>query len=544
MTVQLVGEVRPGMTFERGISQFPTVDDPVHLVTEDDLQTIYGRPNDRRFVQVGYLAGAESIPALIDIDKLVSRHSAVVGSTGAGKSTTVSGILTALSDAANYPSARIIVIDIHGEYGAALSDRAGIFKTSPQKESTDRQLFLPYWAMTFDELLPLTFGSIENQKEEVIDKITAMKKAAFRLGSYPGISETTITVDTPIPFSIHQLWFDLHCEMLATFYESADQTQSKDTWALEKDNNGEVVCAGDVMGAIPPAFRPLKNVARDSEKIRASKSGLNIRRQVDALGAKLRDPRFDFLFKPGPYLPDVDGIIAEDVDTLLSSWLGDDMPISILDLSGISPSIQSDLVGALLRIVYDSLFWGRNLPEGGRERPLLVVLEEAHSYLGEAENSTASRAVRRIAKEGRKYGIGIMLVSQRPSEIDQTILSQSGTILAMRLNNSKDRNQIKGAASDNLEGLFDMLPVLRTGETIIVGEAVNLPIRALIDRPAFNRTPDSADPKVVVAGTEEEGFESPGGWNQRRDPSDYSELVELWRKQDARSKNTSSSNGE
>jgi DNA helicase HerA-like ATPase len=164
----------------------------------------------------------------------------------------------------------------------------------------------------------------------------------------------------------------------------------------------------------------------------------------------------------------------------------------------------------------------------------LIVLEEAHAYLDQKQ--MAAVAVRKIAKEGRKYGIGMMLVSQHPAEIDQTILSQCGTIFALRLSNSTDRNHVKGAASDNLEGLFAMLPVLRTGEAVIVGEAVNLPIRTLIDRPSSRRRPDSTDPKVVVAGSEAEGYESPGGWNQKRDPSDYAEAVELWRRQNPQSK--------
>jgi DNA helicase HerA-like ATPase len=163
----------------------------------------------------------------------------------------------------------------------------------------------------------------------------------------------------------------------------------------------------------------------------------------------------------------------------------------------------------------------------------LIVLEEAHAYLDPKQ--IASVAVRRIAKEGRKYGIGMMLVSQRPAEIDQTILSQCGTIFALRLSNSIDRGQVKSAASDSLDGLFATLPVLRTGEAIIVGEAVNLPIRTLIDRPSLRRRPDSTDPKVVVPGSVSEGYESPGGWNQKRDPADYAEAIELWRRQNPRS---------
>jgi len=193
-------------------------------------------------------------------------------------------------------------------------------------------------------------------------------------------------------------------------------------------------------------------------------------------------------------------------------------------LSGVPREILNILIGALLRIIYDSLFWARNIPEGGRERPLLVVLEEAHAYLGKDDAGPAAQAVRRLVKEGRKYGIGAMIISQRPVEIDTTILSQCGTFFAMRLANAQDRSQVTSVVSDNLEGLFAMLPILRTGEAIVVGEAVHIPIRAMIDSPPKNRRPDSQDPVVY------DDF-GPGGWNRDREPSDYEEVVELWRKQ-------------
>jgi hypothetical protein len=186
------------------------------------------------------------------------------------------------------------------------------------------------------------------------------------------------------------------------------------------------------------------------------------------------------------------------------------------------------LVGVLLRVIYDALFWARNVSEGGRERPLLVVLEEAHAYLGQAESGGAAQAVRRIVKEGRKYGIGALVVSQRPSEIDTTILSQCGTLFAMRLSNPSDRAHVTGTLTDNLEGLLGMLPVLRTGEAIIVGEAVHLPVRTQMEPPPRNRRPDSADPLVY----DDDGA---GGWNRRRDPSDYAEVVTMWRKQNPKS---------
>jgi len=219
---------------------------------------------------------------------------------------------------------------------------------------------------------------------------------------------------------------------------------------------------------------------------------------------------------------------AKDLDELLHGWLGGKQSIVILDLSGVPISVMSELIGVLLRIIYDSLFWARNLSEGGRERPMLVVIEEAHTYLGSESKGSASLAVRRIVKEGRKYGIGAMIVSQRPSEIDATVLSQIGTLFALRMTNRTDRSHVTSAVSDDLEGLTSMLPILRTGEAIIVGEAVRLPIRALIDTPRRDRRPDSSDPRVYDS-------EGPGGWNRTLEEGNYKEVVEVWRRQNPRS---------
>ena len=535
ITVQLVGEVRPKRNFQRGISQHPTVGDSAHLVTKEDLETIYRRPKDPRYVKIGHLAAAESIPALIDLNALVTRHSAVVGATGSGKSTTVAGVLSALADGERYPSARVLIIDIHGEYGAALGERAAIYRTNANEEKGEKLLRVPYWAMSLDELMPVTFGKLEGRERgALVDRIVALKRQAVATCPKKGVTGDDLTVDTPVPFSIHKLWFDLYCEINATHFPKGGTVQSRNTWALEMGSDGKPIQPGNVMKVVPPRFRAAKNVSGDSEKIRLSNSNLNISRPVDALGARLRDPRFDFLFRPGPYLPNEGGDVEADLGNLLEAWLGDEPPVTILDLSGVPSSIQTEIVGTLLRVLYDALFWARNLPEGGRERPLLIVLEEAHAYLGSDGEGSAAAGVRRIAKEGRKYGIGIMLVSQRPSEIDATVLSQCGTIFAMRLANREDRGKVEGAASDSLEGLFGVLPVLRTGEALVVGEAVNIPVRANVDR--VRRPPDSADPAVVVEGNEKEGYEAPGGWNQRRDKADYDEVVEVWRRQDPRSR--------
>lgn len=528
LTVQLVGEGTRRGEFKRGLSQYPTIGDTVHLVTEEDLKRIYGRPDSPKYIKVGNIASSESIPALVDINSLITRHCAIVGSTGTGKSTTVAGLLNTIAHAGRFTSARVIVIDIHGEYAAAMQGQATIFRINPEQRRNELQLYIPYWALKFDELLSVTFGDILNDPDHraIIEKITEKKLSALRKKPRGGVSESTLNVDTPVPFSIHQLWYELHLLVISTHLQTGNQTT--DTVAFEKDATGKVIDRGDPMKVRPPKCKPQDISKEATPKVYLSQSTLNIRRPLDGLAYKLRDSRYNFLFFPGNWLPDTDGVPKKDLDELLYQWLECKKPVTILDLSGIPAEILNTIIGALLRIIYDSLFWARKLSEGGRERPLLVVLEEAHAYLGKDDAGPAAQAVRRIVKEGRKYGIGAMIISQRPVEIDTTILSQCGTFFAMRLANAQDRSQVTSVVSDNLEGLFSMLPILRTGEAIIVGEAVHIPIRAMIDPPPRNRRPDSQDPIVY------DDF-WPGGWNREREPSDYAEVVELWRKQDSSS---------
>lgn len=525
MTAQLFGEGTRRGAFRRGIAQYPAIGDPAHIVTEADLERIYGRPGEGRYVRVGCLASSDAVPALVDIDRLVTRHCAVVGATGSGKSTTVAGILNTLSDPDAYPAARIVVIDLHGEYSTAIGDRARIFRIIPDARRGELPLQVPYWALTFDELMAVTIGTVEDkERAALVEYVTKYKRDALSVSPRAGIDADHVTADSPIPFSIHKLWLDLYIEVNAT-HTAQGTGQSAATLAWETVN-GTPVQRGNALSVIRPRFLPQNQTAGET-KIFLSASTLNIRRHLELLESKLRDPRMSFLFSPGPYGPAENGMIESDLALLLKSWIGCEKPVTILDISGVPPSISTHLVGSLLRILHDSLFWGRNLPEGGRERPLLVVLEEAHTYLGSGATNFAALAVRRIVKEGRKYGIGAMVVSQRPSDIDSTILSQCGTMFAMRLSNGTDRAQVVSSVTDNLEGLMSMLPILRTGEAIVVGEAVQLPMRALIDPPPPGKRPDSADPLVYEASGK------PGGWNQSVVGEDYDAVVERWRNQSA-----------
>lgn len=523
MTVQLVGEGRRHGRFQRGVSQYPTVSDPVHLVTEDDLVRIYGRPDEPQAVAIGRIASSESIPALVDLNKLITRHCAVLGATGAGKSTTVAGLLNTLTDPGRFPASRVVILDMHGEYSSALSDRSVVFKVNPDSAKGERQLHIPYWAMTSDELISVTFGGIgDTERGTILEEVTKRKREGLAHLPNQSITPDQVNADSPLPFSIHKLWLDLHCLVNAT-HNAQQAAQREGTMAFELAEDGSPIQPGDALMVIPPRFKSIQ-----PGQVWLSQYPLRISRPLEGLASRLRDPRLDFLFRPGPWLPTVEGAVSHDLDFLLTDWLGGERPVTILDLSGVPSSIVDPLVAAVLRILYEAAFWARLLSEGGRERPLLIVLEEAHLYLSKDNQGSAGIAVKRIAKEGRKYGIGAMLVSQRPSEIDSTILSQCGTMIAMRLSNSSDRQHVAGAVSENMQGLLDMLPILRTGEAIITGEAVHLPVRALIDPPPIGRRPDSADPKVYQT-------QGPGGWNRNKESQDYRDVMSVWRRQNPRS---------
>lgn len=522
MTVQLIGEGRPGETFSRGLSLYPVVGDAAHLVTEQDLRCIYGRPDDPALVPIGRLSGAETLPAVIDLNRLVVRHSAVLGATGSGKTTAVAALLESATDPEAYPSARAVVLDLHGEYASALEDRSSVLRAG-SGEAEQADFFIPYWAMAADELIAVTFGHLDDKDRAVVlDRVVELKRASLETTPRKGVTVETVTADSPVPFSVHALWFGLYEEVHAT-HTAQGTGQSAATRAYLPGPDGKPVQPGDPVSVIPPRYRPQDLSQGANPKVILSASTLNIRRQLDLLASRMRDRQLSFLFGSGPWLPDLNGVVDADLDALLEVWIGGPRAITILDVSAIPTGILDVVLGAMLRILYDGLFWARNLSDGGRERPVLLVLEEAHAYLKQGSSGLAATIVQRVVKEGRKYGVGAMIVSQRPSEVDATILSQCGTLVALRLPNPTDRSHVTSTVSDSLEGLLSALPILRTGEAIITGESVQLPMRVLIQPPAAG-LPNSCDPQVV-------DVDGPGGWTQKRSPSDYATVVEAWRGQ-------------
>ncbi len=477
MTIVLFGESTGGH-FERGVGQYPTVGDEVHFVTRGDLSIIYGRAPSAGGLTIGSVASTSGIPATLDLDRLVSRHCAIVGSTGAGKSNLVSVILEALASA-EFPSARVLVIDPHGEYSGVAPGRSTVFRVTPGEG--ELPLVVPYWALPFDELLSITFGGMSPTNEAAIrDMVQDMKRAAAPSLSNPPPAEA-ITADSPVPFSIRQLWFDLDDFERRTFRTEGGQRVPTE---VERTGDPQQLISNVYPIHAPGAKEPFKNPTPRS-----------IGRQLELARSRLTDARYAFLFNPaGGFSPDLSGTVDADIDGLVASWVGHEEPLTILDVSELPSDVASDVVGLLVRIVYDTLFWAGPLAISGKAQPLLIVVDEAHRFLPEGGDSSCHRILTRVAKEGRKYGVGLVVVTQRPSELDATVLSQCGTMIALRTTSPGDRSRVSSAFPDDLGGLVDLLPSLRTGEGLFVGEAMFVPSRV---RVRLTQAPKGgADPKV------------------------------------------------
>ncbi len=277
----------------------------------------------------------------------------------------------------------------------------------------------------------------------------------------------------------------------------------------DEDGDAELLRSAQYPPASPYNKKPYKNPGKR-----------NIERQLDLMVSRLQDGRFSFLFSPGSDLgPDLQGKVKADLDAVVEEWVGHEKPVTIFDVSDLPAEVLPTIVGTMLRIIYDMLFWAQDLPVGGRSQPLLVVVDEAHRFVPEGMETAARRTLSMIAKEGRKYGVGLLLVSQRPSEMDGTIVSQFGSMMALRLTNVSDRSRVAAAAPDDLGGLVDLLPSLRTGEGVFLGEIMPIPSRVRV-RKAMNK-PVGDDPEL------------PEAWQARRrhDSAGYSRALENWRAQ-------------
>ncbi len=414
--------------FRRGVTRYPQSGAAVHPATSEDLKAIHA--GDRvGTVRIGTVYPTQDIAACLDVDALLGRHFALLGSTGTGKSTSLALILHRIIAAA--PHGHVLMIDPHGEYGAAFREEGETYDVA--------NLRMPYWLLNFEEhceVLLTTSGSDLEVDRDILGKCLLAARQASRMCEGPG----KVTVDSPVPYLLSDL------------------------------------------------LRVLNEDMGKLDKASTSAPYMRIRTKIEELRA---DPRYQFMFSAL--------LVGDTMAEFLARIFrmpGEGKPIAIIDVSGVPSEVTRTVVAVLARMVFDFAVWGRTEDP----RPILLVCEEAHRYVPaerQDQRSSAAQVLGRIAKEGRKYGIALGLVTQRPSDLAEGVLSQCGTILAMRLNNERDQAFVKAAMPEGARGFLDSIPALRNRECIICGEGVSIPIRASFDELDERHRPSSADPSFL-----------------------------------------------
>jgi hypothetical protein len=441
------------LEFERGVATYPLPQQTVYLTPKSELRSIYGHKQGA-VIQLGEHVGSGGAPCFADMNELLGKHTAVLGSTGAGKSGAVAAIVHSILDRgtdaghANWKP-QIVVLDPHNEYGKAFSGH--------KRLSTDEgTLSLPYWLLDLDETIGLLIGKTEyaaTSQSNIVKNalLTARMKSASEVLH---LDAAKLTVDAPIPYVLGEpSGLDEFGAINGTKYETG------------------------LVGAIN-AQRPDNKNKKDHEDYN------KVLRKLDSL---MKDERLAFMMRPWSGAGD-------PMTEVLGQFLGDGVPVRIVDLSGVPNEVAGTASAAIARTLFSLKVW--QTAEERATSPVLLVCEEAHRYVpnsGEAQYGAAQGAIRRIAKEGRKYGIGLMLVSQRPSEVEATVLSQCNSWIVLRITNEADREHVKGILPDSMAGLTKMLSGLRRQEAIFVGQAAMLPSRIMIRDLADDRLPKSND---------------------------------------------------
>jgi hypothetical protein len=475
LQVQLLGEIDRGTgRFHRGVGSYPGLDDPVHFATPDELEAVFP-PADDEHLRLGRLAAAEEVPVCLDASRFVVRHAAVVGSTGAGKTSAVASLLQGFVSG-GWGDANIVVIDPHNEYARALADAGSVRSVLAADES---RLRVPYWALPADEILRIFTGvtGAGTGARRFAELVTDARRAFSDECDWLTLDPSAVTADTPIPFDLKGAWYQLDYENRETRMNKGDPATVCET------DPGD---ASEMRSAQFQAYGPAGQPPHQGRLFGAYGT------MPDILRRGLLDPRLEFVQEPQGDPHGHDPLID-----VVAEWLGEEKPLSVLDFSGVPSEAADVAIGVVLNLLFELAVRTERDGQGiGRPRPVLIVLEEAHRYLGDDASTLTRHSANRIAREGRKYGIGLLLVTQRPTELPKTALAQSGTLIALRLSNAEDQGTIRAALPDSVAGLAAVLPSLRTGEAIVSGEAVVLPARVLVDRPS--PLPLAEDPSIAA----------------------------------------------
>ncbi len=455
--VDILGEITTNQTtqvtqFFRGVRSFPVLNEAVMNMTQAELRTIFNRDNEQ-CITVGKLQQDNSIVANVRTDDLLSKHFAIIGSTGSGKSCTVALVLQAILQ--ENRNAHVVLFDPHNEYSRSFGSLAEVISGS--------NLDLPIWLFNFEETVELLTSEIEDHRREeqeiLHEAILKAKQLYERMSQNGAVSSqlkigdlekelgragSHISLDSPVPYRIRDLIKLIEHEM----------------GKLQNSNN------------LQPFMR--------------------LKRRIQMI---LSDPRYQFIFRNQAAANSIESIIGRIFRIPVNN-----KPISILDFSSIPSEAMNIVVSVVSRLAFDLAVWS------DRKIPILLVCEEAHRYVPADPSlgfNSTRKIISRIAKEGRKYGVSLGIISQRPSELEPSTLSQCSTIFSMRLSNEVDQNFVRAAVPDGADELLSFLPSLGTAETMIFGESVNMPMRVILDTLAEEYRPHSSSAKFTQLWAED-----------------------------------------
>jgi DNA helicase HerA-like ATPase len=481
LDAQPIGFLDAEGKFRRGGQQIAIPPNTVEIADEQLLRSIYAAIEPEKQFIFSVLAQNENIDIAVDGDRFFSKHIAVVGSTGSGKSGTVAKILqegitasAAQASRSVLNNSHILLFDLHGEYAPAFP--------GARRLAVDN-LVLPYWLMNAEELEEMFIESNEGSSH---NQISQFRYAVLENKKRHNPSAIKLSYDTPVYFSMDEVLnyiANLNEEMLGKAEGENGQPKLSDG-TLVADRRAHYFARKLVFAA---ASR------KDSDKTTGGPFNGDFDKFVMRLESKLTDDRLGFLLSPrkasgeGYRTADLSDIVAQ----FLGYSTGNFRNVTIFDLSGIPFEVLSVVVSLVSRLVFDFCFYYKSLKPANTEVPFLIVLEEAHNYIPQSEGSkyrSVKQSIERIAKEGRKYGLSLMIVSQRPSEISETIFSQCNNFVAMRLTNPTDQQYVKRLMPDIVNSITDTLPVLEKREALIIGDCVPIPtivkVKELTDKPA------------------------------------------------------------
>lgn len=466
INISLLGYKTVSGEFESGAKITPSIDDTAYIIDEEDINIIF--KSEVKFpIKIGDNYFSSKLPVYININDLILKHSFIVGSTGSGKSNTVAYLLNNISVA--YPSSRAIMIDIHGEYMNYLKEYAIEYSVY----NSSNKLIVPYWMLDFEtlcKLFGLSSGNVTSSATDIFrDRILQMKRSHV-LGSSlkDKIAINDIDINSPIPFNINDIWLEFYSRGYGTYL---DVNREPPNFAYEFDEKGDPL-KGNAEKLEKPQFK-----IYTTDRTAPYKSNETYFRNIsDNILNIISNDDFRFMFGNNEFIKG-----TQNIDKLVSNWVENEKQITVLNLSGIPYKVLDVVIGIISNLVFDVIYYSLKIKKIYEGRPLLMCFEEAHKYLNaSSQNSYSQQAIERIMKEGRKFGVGAMIISQRPVEIPNTIISQVSTFIALRLTNSDDQTKIINFAPNNFSMFLKSLPSLSNGDAFVIGESMRIPMKVKI----------------------------------------------------------------